>query len=110
LNGSFRPKLSFVFSEIEGTVCEGFANENDCYCRVLAVSKGRRGGSIFDTPFETRHVKASPEFQLREYHQLPRQCSTRPASVYKSNPPGRKTGFSAKYARRVMRACAQLCA
>jgi hypothetical protein len=34
----------------------------------LAVSKGRRGGSIFDTPFETRHVKAPPEFELREYH------------------------------------------
>jgi hypothetical protein len=33
----------------------------------LAVSKGRRGSSIFDTPFETRHVKAPPEFQLRKY-------------------------------------------
>jgi hypothetical protein len=30
------------------------------------------------------------------------------ASVYKSNPPSRKTAFSAKYARHLMRACAQL--
>jgi hypothetical protein len=59
----------------------------------LAVSKGRRGGSIFDTPFETRHVKASPKFEFREYHLLPHQSSTRPASDYKSNPPGRKTGY-----------------
>jgi hypothetical protein len=53
---------------------------------------GHRGGSIFDTPFKTRHVRAPPKFEFREYHRLPRQSSTRPASVYKSNPPGRKTG------------------
>lgn len=53
------PKNVVNFVEIEGTICEGFANGNGSYCRVLAVSKGRRGGSIFDTPFETRHVKAS---------------------------------------------------
>jgi hypothetical protein len=67
-NGSFRPKLPFVFREIEGTIREGFAKGNGSYCRVLAVLKGRRGGSIFDTPFETQHVKAPPEFQLRKYH------------------------------------------
>ncbi|MFZ0337163.1 MAG: hypothetical protein WAL45_03965, partial [Terracidiphilus sp.] len=34
----------------------------------MAVSKGRRGDSIFDIPFETRRLKAPPKFQLRKYH------------------------------------------
>jgi hypothetical protein len=32
------------------------------------------------------------------------------ASVHKSDPPGGKTGFSAKYARQLIQARAQLCA
>jgi hypothetical protein len=34
------------------------------------------------------------EFEFLEYHRLLRQSSTRPASYFKSNPPGRKTGLS----------------
>jgi len=52
-NGSFRPKLPFVFSEMDGTICEGFANGNGSCSKVLAVSKGCGGRSIFITPFET---------------------------------------------------------
>jgi hypothetical protein len=49
----FSSKLPFVFSEIDGTICEGFANGNGSYSMVLAVSKGCGGRSIFTTPFET---------------------------------------------------------
>jgi hypothetical protein len=52
-NDSFRPNLPFVFREIDGTVCEGFANGNGSYSRVVAVSKGCGGRLIFTTPFET---------------------------------------------------------
>jgi hypothetical protein len=49
----FVQKRPFVFSEIGGTICEGFVNGNGSYSKVLAVSKGRGGRSIFTTPFET---------------------------------------------------------
>jgi hypothetical protein len=49
----FVQKSPFVFSEIEDTVCEGFANGNGSYFKGLAVSKGCSGRSIFTTPFET---------------------------------------------------------
>jgi|SRR5580658_9287962 hypothetical protein len=95
-NGSFRPKLLFDFSEIEGTICEGFANGDCSYSKVLAVSKGCGGRSIFTTPFETGLLSTLPVFELWEYHRLPRQSSPRPANVYKSNPLGRETGYREK--------------
>jgi hypothetical protein len=84
---SFRPKLPFVFSEIEGTICEGFANVNGGDSKDLAVSKGCGGQSILTTPFETRPLRMLAKFEFREYHRLPRQSSTRQVSVYKSNRP-----------------------
>jgi hypothetical protein len=39
-NGTFRQKLPFVFSGVEGPICEGLVN-------------GNGGQSIFATPFET---------------------------------------------------------
>jgi hypothetical protein len=49
LNGSFHADRAFDFSEIEGTIGKGYRNRNGSYSKSLAVSKGCRGSSIFNT-------------------------------------------------------------
>jgi hypothetical protein len=51
-NDTFRSKLPFVFSEIEGPIYEGFANGNGSYSRAVAVSKGCGGRSVFNSPLK----------------------------------------------------------
>jgi hypothetical protein len=53
LNGFFDASLPFVFSGIEGMIGEGFPNSNGGYSMDLAVSKGYRSRSMFNSPFET---------------------------------------------------------
>jgi hypothetical protein len=60
-NGRFRASLPFVFSEIEGMICEGFPNSSGGDLGGSAVSKGSRRRSMFNTLFETWPVRFPPE-------------------------------------------------
>ena len=63
-NGRFRASLPFVFSEIEGMICEGFPNSIGGDLGGSAVSKGSRRRSMFNTLFETWPVRFPPELNF----------------------------------------------